>query len=332
MKSRARSLADKSIEAMLAAVEIYNKPNFAYREEAFSILAINAWELLLKARLLQLSKNRISAILVYEKRRRTDGTLSEKLYRVRSRSGTYHSVGLFKGIDRLQQEYGDKVHPAVRENLELLCEIRDNAVHFLNKGFDISRIVQELGTACLRNYLVLVRQWFAIDMSSYNFFLMPLAFVREERVVQALNLNSDERRLIDFLKAKCASEDGGEDREFNVSLRLDVKFARSKWDGAQKVKISDDPEATPVTLSEEDIREKYPWDYDILTTRLRKRYSDFKANQHYHEIRKPLESDERFTYKRYLDQDKRIGIGKCYYNPNIVREFDEYYDVKKSQS
>ena len=58
MKSRSRTLADKSIDAMLAAIEVYNKPTFAYREESFAILAINSWELLLKARLLQLANNR----------------------------------------------------------------------------------------------------------------------------------------------------------------------------------------------------------------------------------------------------------------------------------
>ena len=29
MKSRVRSLLDKSIDAILAAIEVYNKPNFA---------------------------------------------------------------------------------------------------------------------------------------------------------------------------------------------------------------------------------------------------------------------------------------------------------------
>ena len=45
------SLIDKSIGSMLSAIEIYNKPDFKYREETFAILAINSWELLLKARL-----------------------------------------------------------------------------------------------------------------------------------------------------------------------------------------------------------------------------------------------------------------------------------------
>jgi hypothetical protein len=43
-------LAAKSIQAAIAAIEVYNKPSFSYREEAFSLLMTNAWELLLKAK------------------------------------------------------------------------------------------------------------------------------------------------------------------------------------------------------------------------------------------------------------------------------------------
>lgn len=328
MKSRARSLADKSVDAMLGAVEIYNKPNFSYREESFAILAINAWELLLKARVLQLGNNRMSSILRYERRQKADGSRSEKLYRVKNRSGTFLSVGLFGAIDRLRDEYGDKVHPSVRENLELLCEVRDNAIHFFNKGFDISKLVQELGTACLRNYLVLVRQWFGIDMSSYNFFLMPLAFVREAAEVDAVALNADERKVLDYLRTHSTAGSDGEESDFNVALRLDIKFSKSKDEAAPKVRLSNDPDAMPVSLSEEDIREKYPWDYGILSTRLDKRYDDFLQNGKYHDLRRSLESDERYCRERYLDPgNPRSGV-KRFYNPNIVREFDAHYSKK----
>jgi len=66
MRSKARRMLDKSISSMLASVEIYNKPGFGYREEPFSTLAMNAWELLLKVCILQLEGSKISAILVYE--------------------------------------------------------------------------------------------------------------------------------------------------------------------------------------------------------------------------------------------------------------------------
>ena len=46
MKSRSKELLDRAIAATISAIEIYNKPDFLYREEAFAVLAINGWELL----------------------------------------------------------------------------------------------------------------------------------------------------------------------------------------------------------------------------------------------------------------------------------------------
>jgi len=325
MKSRSRNLAQKSIEAMLAAMEVYNKPSFSYREEAFAILAINAWELLVKARVLQLSGNKLSTILKYERRPKADGSPSEKRYRVKNRSGTHLSIGLFKAIDLLESEYGDKIDNSVRKNIELLCEIRDNSIHFVNKGFDLAIQVQKIGTAALRNYLVCMRQWFAIELTEYNFFLMPLAFFGHESAIQGVSLNSDERKLSEYLTKETMAKPSDKIEQFNVALGVNVKFTKSKSENAELVRVTNDPDATPIRLTEEDIREKYPWDYRILTTRLRKRYVDFKENASYHAIRKPLEGDEKYCKKRFLDPAQKKGIGKCFYNPNIVKEFDKHY-------
>ena len=46
-------LVNKSIEAFLLALEIYNKPTIKYRAEGFSFFICNAWELMLKAELLR---------------------------------------------------------------------------------------------------------------------------------------------------------------------------------------------------------------------------------------------------------------------------------------
>ncbi len=53
MLANYKRLLDKSIAAALAAIEVYNKPHFRYREESFVVLLVNAWELLLKAKLLK---------------------------------------------------------------------------------------------------------------------------------------------------------------------------------------------------------------------------------------------------------------------------------------
>jgi hypothetical protein len=54
---------DKAHAAITSAVEIYNKPSFAYREETFTLLALNAWELLLKAKVLKDGDNDLKVAL-----------------------------------------------------------------------------------------------------------------------------------------------------------------------------------------------------------------------------------------------------------------------------
>lgn len=50
-------LVHKSIEAIVLALEVINKPSIGYRLEDFLFLFINAWELLLKARLVSAAKD-----------------------------------------------------------------------------------------------------------------------------------------------------------------------------------------------------------------------------------------------------------------------------------
>ncbi len=325
MKSRALCLVDKSLAAMLAAMEVYNKPDFSYREETFAVLAINAWELLLKARVLQLANNRLSAILDYERRQRADGTMSAMRYRKRNRSGTHMSISLFKAFDVLVNEFGENPDPKIRQNLELLVEIRDNAIHFLNKGFEFERRVQELGSACLKNYLTGVRQWFGKDLSQYNFFLMPLSFFRHVGRVEGISLNADEKLLLKYLERCFIDSDDEPTADYNLALRLDIRLSRATGTTGTQVVISSSPNAIPVTIEEEDIRQRYPWTYKNLVQRLRRRYSDFSQNNKFYGLKKEFEEEEKFCKVRLLDPGNPNSGNKKFYNPNIVTKFDEHY-------
>jgi len=55
-KPRNQYILEKSVQASLSAIEVYNKPDFKYREESFSILMVNTWELLFKAKVLKNNK------------------------------------------------------------------------------------------------------------------------------------------------------------------------------------------------------------------------------------------------------------------------------------
>ena len=53
MDTEIERLVNKSIEAFLMGLEVYNKPTIKYRVEGFSFFIVNAWELLLKAEMLK---------------------------------------------------------------------------------------------------------------------------------------------------------------------------------------------------------------------------------------------------------------------------------------
>lgn len=200
MKSRARAMLDKSISAMLSAIEIYNKPDFNYREETFSVLCINSWELLFKAKVLQLSQNKVSSLYVWEHRELKTGGKSKKKYVKNNRAGNPMSVSLFEAHRIILEDYGVKINNAVMTNIATLSEIRDNSIHFINDDLSLAVKVQELGTASLQNYLHLVQEWFGPVLDKYNVYLMPMAFFRGFDSVNGETLNASEKKLLQYIK------------------------------------------------------------------------------------------------------------------------------------
>jgi hypothetical protein len=325
-RSRWNELVRKSVAALVSGVEVYNKPDHKYREETFAILALNAWELLFKAKLLQEEDNDIRSLYVYERRTLADGSTSRREYIRRNRTGNPMTISLGKALGILEGKGYAVVDPALKANLEALSEIRDNAVHLVNMSPDLSKAVQELGTATLQNYVTLIKEWFNFDLSRFNFYLMPLAFFKDFDTAKLLQLSNEESNVAKYLAKLHREHDAAAKKDgYAVVLELDVRLKRSALSTAARLVHGDDPDATPVTFTEEDIRQLYPWDYGELTDRLRDRYSDFKANNTYHELRKPLLKDKRYVMSRFLDPDNPKSLKKDFYSPNILNEFDKHY-------
>lgn len=245
----------------------------------------------------------------------------------KNRSGNPLSINLFEAYRIVTEEYGVKIEKAVNDNLIALTEIRDNSIHFVNDDLLLSLKIQELGSASLQNYLHLVSSWFGDVLSGYNFYLMPLSFFRNFNEAPGVSLNSSEKKVLNYIKKSEEKYDTIDDiGDYNLTLRIDIKFQKVKSTSGLPVKISDESNATAVFLLEENFTDKYPWDYVILSTRLANRYSDFKINSIYHKIRKQLEEDKNFAYERLLNPKNPSGGKKIFYNPNIQKEFDKHYD------
>lgn len=101
---------------------------------------------------------------------------------------------------------------------------------------------------------------------------------------------------------------------------------RSK-DGSS-VQITDDPNAPALRIEEEDVLKKYPLDYHSLIGELKERYSNFKVNNDFHEIRKELMKDKKLSKTRYLNPNNPKSQKTVFYSKNIVKKFDKYYTKK----
>lgn len=325
-RSRAEQFLHKSVSAMIAAIEIYNKPDFKYREETFSILALNAWELLFKAKILASKKNKLRELYEYQKIKRKDGTTSKKNYIKRNRAGNPMTISIGKAIAKIENEGLGKIDPAIKANLDALIEIRDNSIHLINISSDLSKAVQEIGTATLQNFICIIKEWFNYDLSQYNFYLMPLAFFREHDTVSTIALTPEQTNIAKYFTSLFRTQDNFSSKKgYAVTLELNVKLKRSSLPTAARLILGNNPSAIPVTLSEEDIRDRYPWDYKVLTERLSERYVDFKVNQKYHSIRKDLLDDKQYAMLRFLDPGNPKSAKKYFFSTNIINEFDKHY-------
>ncbi len=311
---------------MLSAIEIYNKPDFAYREETFAILALNAWELLLKGAVLCDSRNDLRSLYVYERRRTKSGEWNKQRFIKRNRTGNAYTKSLGQLINDLDSNPTRRLPLAVRKNLLALSEIRDNAVHYINPSLRLEKQVLEIGTASVKNYIELASQWFQRDFSKYKLYLMPIGFLNAPGKAVALQTSVDEGNLMDYLDLLMSADTDGASKGFHVALDINVAVKRSsKGAVASQYRLTTDPSAPALEVREEDVRRAYPWDYAELTERLKHRYNDFLQNSKYHAIRKALKDDNRYVRTRVLDPGNKKSAKKEFYNPNIVAEFDKHY-------
>lgn len=317
---------EKAQAAITSAVEVYNKPSFAYREETFALLALNAWELLLKAKVLKDGDNDLRVIRVYEPRKTKAGVPSKKLYVKRNRAGNPQTISLGGCLLALEKTPAKLTHE-LKVNLVALTAIRDNSAHYISASPVLAKQVLEIASASVKNFVILAKQWFGRDFSESLSLVLPLSFVSGAKEVDSVVVTADESRLIKHLQ-QLAAIDSKTPSPFAVALRFHVRLEKSSLATASKVEISKDPDAVKVTLSEEDIRDKYPWDYREITKRFSERYSDFKQDARFHSIRRPLLKDERYVKSRYLDPGNPKSPRKDFYNPNVVPIFDKHYTRK----
>lgn len=174
-----RKLLGNSKAAMLAAIEIYNKPQMTYRDECFTILLINAWELVAKA---MLSKQRKS------------------IYRKKVRGQPYKTLKFRVALSKASEFFPESIpYLPVIENLKRLAHYRNSTVHFYNEP-GLNAVIYGLAQTCIVNYRDLVHEVFGQDISEeITLNLLPLGFGSPPDPIVFLRKRTSRRSKNDFL-------------------------------------------------------------------------------------------------------------------------------------
>lgn len=141
----AARLVEKSQEAFLMAIELYNKPSIRYRVEGFSFFICNAWELMLKARLI---KTQGSTAIYYKEKQNRTITLENCIKMVFTNE-----------------------HSPIHKNLMRIVELRNTSTHFIVEEYEM--VYVPLFQACVLNYTEKMQEFHDIDITK----LVPQNFL-----------------------------------------------------------------------------------------------------------------------------------------------------------
>lgn len=187
-------LIEKSKEAFIVGIELYNKPTIKYRVEGFSFFICNAWELMLKAYMI----NTLGEDSIYYNDK-PDRTLS---------------------LEACVKKVFTNDKDPLRINLEKIIELRNTSTHFITQEYEMLYI--PLFQACVLNYNEKMKQFHNIDITQLipqNFLTLSvsmkalseqeiIAKYPEEIATKLLNTNNNINTLI-------------EQNNNNFSIRID---------------------------------------------------------------------------------------------------------------
>lgn len=168
-----KRLVDNSLAAMLAAVEVYNKPQMTYRDEVTVMLIVNAWELALKATLRQ--KNR-------------------SIFYPKKRGERYRSIAIDDALGRVTASKlwpADIDGPAVVANVKALTEYRDRAIHLYNAQ-GLGAVIYPFLQQNILNYRDFMVAKFKKDLAdSMTWQLLPLGATAPADAVQFMKVDKN---------------------------------------------------------------------------------------------------------------------------------------------
>lgn len=220
-----QKLLDKSKEAFMMAIEVYNKPSIRYRVEGFSFFICNAWELMLKAHMIQKNGDRS----IYYKNS-PNRTLSLEVC--------------------IQKVFTNDKDP-LRKNLEKIIELRNTSTHFITEEYEMVYI--PLFQAAVFNYIEKMQEFHSIDMTE----IIPQNFLTLTVSYSALNVDAIRAKYPPEIAERLISADAAlnaaiEENNNHFAIRVDHYYYITKDENkaTAKVRFDKNAETSAVIIKE----------------------------------------------------------------------------------
>lgn len=224
-------LVEKSVDAYVLALETINRLSIKYRVESFTHLICNAWELLLKARVLDRQTSRDA---IYYKTKRGDPKRTISLR------------------DALIKVVPNEKEP-LRRNLEVVADLRDEAMHFVIS--EVPNDVLLLFQACVINYHKKLHEWFGVSLSdrvsvgmmTIVYDLSPGSFDLGSPAVKR-RLGKDVAAYLAQMQKKIQAEFSTLERSPEFSIGVEYKLVLTKKPGDADIVLSSGDKGKSATV------------------------------------------------------------------------------------
>lgn len=267
-----------------------------------------------------MNKYNMNSIYFLETVKKKNGEPSNRKKPILNKSQNPTTISISEAIKRIDNI--ERLPKNLVESVEAIIELRDNSVHFINEKTMVKEI-QELGFACIKNYMSIIKRWeLEINLQDYNFYLMPLAYVDSKIYAESIT-TSETKNYLDFVKSKLKTKDEN-DEDFDIAISIEINL--KKANSFDALGVSYDQNGVKITMSEEDIKQKYPYTHAKVIENCKLRYENFKADSRFNTLMKQIKLNPKLHYMRKLDPDNKKSQVKPFYNTNIWQFLDGHYN------
>lgn len=309
-------LLENSLSAALSSIEIYNKPNFKYREQIFTMLIVNAWELLLKAKIVKDANDNIESLYILDK--------NAGKYKL-TKSGNPMTIEITRTMNLVNLD------ETIQRNLRPLIDYRDSVVH-LYSDEALNYVLYTLGVAALQNYQKLIRIWFNQSLGEYNFYILPLGFTYHFQTLALIELEKEPEIISNLIKSVIDTKNAqDEDSDFFFTCEVTANVKKVAVTSDADLHVASNPDAKEKIVIErvKSLIEQYPFSYREVVERVKKELPDVKENTIQKIIREhKIKENSKMAAYNYRTKSAEDKAGKTgiipsstavIYNDNAIR-------------